>query len=56
MHTVSRLLLDSRLPGSSRPSKGRAGRLAHASEPTMRCPEPARDAMPVASHDGTDPL
>jgi hypothetical protein len=30
--------------------------LGHASEPTMRCPEPARDAMPAASGKREDPL
>jgi hypothetical protein len=30
--------------------------LGHAPEPAMRCPEPARDAMPVASHKGAGPL
>jgi hypothetical protein len=30
--------------------------LGHASEPAMRCPEPARDAVPVAGCDGADPL
>jgi proteasome lid subunit RPN8/RPN11 len=30
--------------------------LAHASEPAMRCPEPARNAMPVTSCDGASPL
>jgi hypothetical protein len=31
-------------------------RLGHAPEPTMLCPEPARDAVPVAGCDGPDPL
>jgi hypothetical protein len=31
-------------------------RLAHAPEPAMRCPEPARDAMPGASCDRPGPL
>ena len=30
--------------------------LAHASEPAMRCPEPARNAMPVTGCDGASPL
>jgi hypothetical protein len=30
--------------------------LGHASEPTMRSPEPARDAVPVAGRDGAGPL
>jgi uncharacterized protein (DUF305 family) len=30
--------------------------LGHASEPTMRCPEPARDAVPVTGCDGAGPL
>jgi hypothetical protein len=30
--------------------------LGHASEPTMRCPETARDAVPVAGCDGAGPL
>jgi hypothetical protein len=31
-------------------------RLGHASEPAMLCPEPARDAVPVAGCDGPGPL
>jgi hypothetical protein len=31
-------------------------RLGHAPEPAMLCPEPARDAVPVAGCDGPDPL
>jgi hypothetical protein len=31
-------------------------RLAHAPEPPMPCPEPARDAVPVASREGAGPL
>jgi hypothetical protein len=31
-------------------------RLGHASEPAMLCPEPARDAVPVAGCDGAGPL
>jgi hypothetical protein len=30
--------------------------LGHASEPAMRCPEPARNAMPVTGCDGASPL
>jgi hypothetical protein len=30
--------------------------LCHASEPTMRCPEPARDAVPVTNCDGAGSL
>ena len=30
--------------------------LAHAPEPAMRCPEPARDALPVAGGEGEDAL
>ena len=31
-------------------------RLAHAPEPPMPCPEPVRDAVPVASREGAGPL
>jgi hypothetical protein len=31
-------------------------RLGHAPEPTMRCPEPARDVVPVAGGEGAGPL
>ena len=30
--------------------------LGHAPEPAMRCPEPPRDTVPVASRDGTGSL
>jgi hypothetical protein len=30
--------------------------LAHASEPAMRCPEPARDAVPVVGDEGAGSL
>jgi hypothetical protein len=30
--------------------------LGHASEPTMRCPEPARDVVPVAGDEGAGSL
>lgn len=30
--------------------------LGHASEPTMRCPEPTRDAVPIAGHERAGPV
>jgi proteasome lid subunit RPN8/RPN11 len=41
---------------SEREGRSHEQQLGHAPEPTMRCPEPARDAMPVASHKGAGPL